>query len=90
MTSSYNTRGNFQIRVKVKRDLMNPIYDVTAIFGDGVQSEFYYGVPTVSDIFPRYGPRSGGSLVTVRGSELGIGNTDLTMVELAGLRCIIQ
>ncbi len=57
---------------------------------DSSAQMFRYGVPLISSVVPLYGPMSGGSTVTVRGSDLNISDTSKTKVLLAGHSCIIQ
>lgn len=47
-------------------------------------------VPTVMEIFPSSGPMAGGSLVSVRGSHLDIGNQENTSVYLDGQNTTIM
>ena len=45
--------------------------------------------PTVRGVSPSYGPKSGGVEVTVSGSNLDIGNTEDTRVQLSGADCAV-
>ncbi len=55
----------------------------------GVQN-FKYAVPLISSVLPLYGPTSGGTVVTIKGSDLNISDISNIKVLLAGETCIIQ
>ncbi len=46
--------------------------------------------PVVTKIFPRFGPIGGGTMVSIEGSSLNIGNDDSTAITLAGQKCYIR
>ena len=50
---------------------------------------FTYAQPVIQSVFPTYGPLSGGTLVTIFGQALNIGNVANTVVSLNGALCII-
>ena len=49
---------------------------------------FTYAQPAVLSMFPSYGPQSGGTMVTIHGQALNIGNLSNTAVFLNGVPCI--
>ena len=51
---------------------------------------FVYAVPSVLSVFPLYGPKSGGTVITIKGAALNISNSSETKVKLAGVYCIIR
>ena len=51
---------------------------------------FRYALPVISSVFPLYGPISGGTRVSIRGSELNISDTALTTATIAGVECKIM
>ena len=55
-----------------------------------VEFPFTVTKPSVTSIFPAFGPIAGGTLITIRGSNLDIGNVEETHVTLNGKECIIQ
>ena len=59
------------------------IYSVTSAF------TFSYENPVISSVVPRFGPSSGGTLVTIAGSSLSIGSETGRVVTIAGLQCSI-
>ena len=44
--------------------------------------QYMFSTPSISSIFPSLGPRSGGTRITITGSNLNIGNTDQTRIIL--------
>ena len=53
--------------------------------GSGISTEVFQVVsPTISEIDPEFGPVSGGTEVTVRGTFLGVGNVENTRIFLVG------
>ncbi|XP_053374106.1 hepatocyte growth factor receptor-like [Mercenaria mercenaria] len=38
---------------------------------------FDYNTPSITDIHPKYGPKAGGTLLTLSGQNLGVGNRDV-------------
>lgn len=51
---------------------------------------FSYENPTIDSVHPRYGPSSGGTVVTLRGSSLDISGRNATEITLAGQKCEIR
>ena len=49
---------------------------------DATSSQFRFGQPRVYSVSPSYGPAAGGTVVSVRGEDLNIGNTERTTVSL--------
>uniref|UniRef100_A0AAR2L9U7 Sema domain-containing protein n=1 Tax=Pygocentrus nattereri TaxID=42514 RepID=A0AAR2L9U7_PYGNA len=43
--------------------------------------------PSITDIVPRYGPKKGHIMVTIKGSNLGIKKEDITRITVAGVPC---
>ncbi len=54
------------------------------------QFAFAYKNPVVTAVFPRFGPISGGTMVSIKGSSLNIGGDDSTVITLAGQNCVIR
>ncbi len=52
--------------------------------------EFHYENPTITSIYPRYGPISGGTLVAIEGSSLNTGDDGSAVISLAGQDCVIR
>ena len=53
-------------------------------------TQFLYEDAKVAAIVPVWGPIAGGTLLTITGSYLYIGNTSLTYVLVAGKNCVIM
>lgn len=51
------------------------------------QTPFTFKIPTFSDVYPRYGPLSGGTRITIFGSNLAIGNRNLIIQTTTGSKC---
>ena len=49
---------------------------------DATSTQFRFGQPRVYSVSPSYGPAAGGTVVSVRGEDLNIGNTERTTVSL--------
>lgn len=69
------------VRVQVKRAQT----ELTSIY-----NSFYYVLPNITSVQPRYGPLSGGTLVIVSGTALDVGNTETTTVTIANEECYIM
>ena len=52
------------------------------------QGSFTVAVPTITGISPEQGPRSGGTVVTIQGTNLNIGNIEDTTITLHDVPCI--
>lgn len=48
---------------------------------------FFYGLPRIDAVSPTYGPRSGGTHITIRGSSLNISDPAKTTVRVGGQEC---
>lgn len=48
---------------------------------------FTYAQPVLLSVFPSYGPLSGGTMVTIYGQALTVGNFENTAVFLNGVPC---
>ena len=53
-------------------------------------NSFYYALPNIMSVQPRYGPLSGGTLVAMSGTALDVGNTETTTVTIAEEQCYIM
>ena len=78
-TEDFSTTGTYIVVVEVQRD------DDSAT----AEGTFRVEQPVVSEVFPHFGPKSGGVEVAVRGSGLNIGNTENTQVMLNGVNCSV-
>ena len=71
-------------------------FNITVMLIGGGRRPIAIGFPftvtraSIVGIFPAFGPIAGGSLITVRGNNLDIGNVEETCVTLNGKECIIQ
>lgn len=50
---------------------------------------FNYAVPHIALVHPRYGPVSGGTVITISGSALDVGNIEAIGVKIAESICEI-
>ena len=79
-TGKFSKSGKYMMVMSVKRgnetNLANGSYTVVQ--------------PTLSGVMPSFGPKSGGVPVTIRGSDLDIGNTEKTQVLLNGVDCMVH
>lgn len=55
-----------------------------------VYHSFNYALPHVASVHPRYGPVSGGTVVTISGSALNVGNMEAIRVQIAERVCEIM
>ena len=78
-TGDFSKTGTYTILVEVQRG------DESAI----AEGSFRVEQPVFSEVFPPFGPKSGGVEVAVRGSGINIGNTENTQVMLNGVYCIV-
>ena len=78
-TGDFSKTGTYIVVVEVQRG-----DDLAAAEG-----LFRVEQPVVSEVFPHFGPKSGGVEVAVRGSGLNIGNTENTQVMLNGVNCSV-
>ena len=78
-TGDFSKTGTYMVVVEIQRG------------DDSGTAEGIFRVeqPVVSEIFPPFGPKSGGVEVAVRGSGLNIGNTENTQVMLNGVNCSV-
>ena len=76
-TEVFDSTGDYILEVEIQRDTQTEV----------VESMFQVVQPMLSGVAPMYGPQSGGIEVVVSGSQLDIGNTDETRVELNGVNC---
>ena len=51
---------------------------------------FNVTTPSISGVLPTLGPRSGGTVVTIQGTDLNIGNIEETSITLRDVPCIVQ
>ncbi len=82
-TSAATDSENVHISLTVNRG-GSALVRATPIF------EFLYENPTITSIYPRYGPISGGTLVAIEGSSLNTGGEDSAVISLAGQDCVIR
>ena len=76
-TEVFDSTGDYILEVEIQRDAQTEV----------ITSMFQVVQPMLSGVAPMYGPQSGGIEVVVSGSQLDIGNTDETRVELNGVNC---
>ena len=81
ITSNASTQGEVSIIVQISRGQM----ELTSIY-----NSFIYAMPKITSVHPRYGPVSGGTIVTISGSELNVGNTENISITIAGEHCEIM
>ncbi|XP_062856816.1 hepatocyte growth factor receptor isoform X2 [Trichomycterus rosablanca] len=55
---------------------------------EGQNKDFLFVNPVIKEIFPEFGPRSGGTIMTIRGSYLNSGNSQKATI--GGAVCVIQ
>ena len=79
--SESDSEGEVTVSVRINR---------TTSFRNATYHSFRYALPVISSVFPLYGPISGGTRVSIRGSELNIGDTALTTATIAGVECDIR
>lgn len=84
ITSPTTLSGSVSVTVEIDRGGMS-VFQV-----DSTAQTFRYGVPLISSVVPLYGPVSGGTTVTVKGSDLNISDISETKLLIAGESCIIQ
>ena len=53
-------------------------------------NNFNYALPHVALVHPRYGPVSGGTVVTIMGSALDVGNMEAISIKVAEEICDIM
>ena len=53
-------------------------------------NNFNYALPHVALVHPRHGPVSGGTIVTISGSALDVGNMDTIGIKIAEEICDIM
>ena len=78
-TEIFDSTGDYILEVEIQRDTQTAV----------VESMFQVVQPMLSGVAPMYGPQSGGIEVVVSGSQLDIGNTDESRVELNEVNCEI-
>ena len=81
ITNGASSQGEVMIRVQIRRAQT----ELTSIY-----NSFYYVLPNITSVQPRYGPLSGGTLVTISGTALDVGNTETTTVTIAEVRCCLM
>ena len=64
--------------------------DRQSVSGQASAGPFNVTTPSISGVSPRQGPRSGGTLVTIQGTDLDIGNIEETSITLREVPCIVQ
>lgn len=87
IAESYVTGTQVQCTVSTSGPSQNDAIAITVSSSDGnkmgtsgVQYEFL--TPSISSVSPSLGPRSGGTRITITGSNLNIGNTEQTRIIL--------
>ncbi|XP_060591007.1 hepatocyte growth factor receptor-like [Ruditapes philippinarum] len=69
----------------------NEISGIVSISVNGLRSSsdfiFFYRIPVVTGIVPNYGPKAGGTRITLFGENIGIGNRNVN-VKLDNFRCL--
>ncbi len=85
ITGSSSLTGPVSINVTVSRRTF-----FRATFASGVSNVFFYAHPIVTEVWPTYGPFSGGTILRLTGSALNISNTIQTAVTAANINCRIQ
>ncbi|XP_045169868.2 hepatocyte growth factor receptor-like isoform X2 [Mercenaria mercenaria] len=63
---STDTTVNVTVTVNGKRSATTVVFD--------------YKTPSITDIHPKYGPKAGGTLLTLSGDNLGVGNREVVVV----------
>ena len=79
-TSGVSSEGDVVITVRIWRAQT----ELTATY-----NSFEYVLPKIISVYPRYGPVSGGTLVTISGSALDAGNTEEITVFISEEICSI-
>lgn len=80
-TSRVSAQGEVTVRVQIRRAQTQ----LTTTY-----NSFYYALPGIASVHPRYGPMSGGTLVVISGSALDVGNTENTTITIADELCNIM
>ena len=80
ITKRASSEGERTITVRIRRAQT----ELTSSY-----NSFNYALPHVSLVHPRYGPVSGGTLVTISGGALDVGNTKMITVKIADEICEI-
>ena len=76
-TEVFDSTGRYILEVEIQRDTQKEV----------VESMFQVVQPMLSGVAPMHAPQSGGIEVVVSGSQLDIGNTEETRIELNGVNC---
>lgn len=80
-TGVFSSVGNVNVSVT----LAHQSGVVTASLGP-----FTVTTATITGVSPEQGPQSGGTLITIQGTNLNIGNTEDTTITIRDVPCIVQ
>ena len=83
-TTQSDAIGAVNVTVRIQRGV-----DIVST-NSSLNPTFTYAVPSLMSVFPLYGPKSGGTVITIKGAALNISNSTETKVKLAGVYCIIR
>ena len=91
VTKPFSDPGKKSVAILLVREEGTP--GRRSSFTTSLLTNFIVADPTISSVSPTFGPMAGGSILTVSGTDLNVGNTENTRVTLNGsdaLECAIQ